>query len=424
MYAKWTLNGSHTIIFSGNGATGGETASQSIVEGLPTALRVNGFTKAGYTFGGWSISSNGAVVYADEASFTMGSSNLKLYAIWTINASYTITFNGNINTGGATTSQSLVEGLPTALRVNGFTKAGYTFGGWSTSSNGVVIYADKASFTIGSSNVTLYAKWIINTSYTITYNGNSNTGGATASQSIVEGLPTVLRANGFTKTGYTFAGWSTSSNGVVIYADKANFTIGSSNVTLYAKWIINASHIITFNGNTNTGGVTASQSLVDGLSAALRANGFTKAGYTFAGWSTSSNGAVVYANEVSFTMSSSNVTLYAIWTINSSYSITFDGNGHTGGATSSQNLVEGMPTALRANGFSRAGYTFLGWLTSSEGGATQYSDGSNFTIGAENVTLYAKWHRNGYSVLFNGNNNTQLQCECIDIWENKTYKAT
>lgn len=56
------------------------------------------------------------------------------------------------------TSQSYTEGKAQAIRTNTFTRAGYTFAGWATSSGGSVVYADKASITLVE-NTTLYAVW-------------------------------------------------------------------------------------------------------------------------------------------------------------------------------------------------------------------------------------------------------------------------
>ncbi|WP_146200620.1 InlB B-repeat-containing protein, partial [Paenibacillus agaridevorans] len=50
---------------------------------------------------------------------------------------------------------------------------GYTFAGWNTLANGTgTNYAAGATLTIGAANVTLYAKWTPNPTYTVTYNGN------------------------------------------------------------------------------------------------------------------------------------------------------------------------------------------------------------------------------------------------------------
>ena len=52
-----------------------------------------------------------------------------------------------------------------------------TFAGWNSQANGSgTTYG--ATFTMGAANVTLYAKWTANPTYTVIYNGNGNTGGS------------------------------------------------------------------------------------------------------------------------------------------------------------------------------------------------------------------------------------------------------
>lgn len=78
-----------------------------------------------------------------------------------------------------------------------------------------------------------------------------------------------------------------------------------------------ASYTVRFDGNGAGGGTTASQTLTTGQSAALTANGFTRAGYQFHGWATSASGAVVYSDRQSVTdlasAAGATVTLYAVW---------------------------------------------------------------------------------------------------------------
>lgn len=74
------------------------------------------------------------------------------------------------------------------------------------------------------------------TTYTVTFDGNGHTGGTMAPQIFSPNTTANLTANGFTKTGYNFAGWATSSSGAVAYANSASYTMGDANVTLFAKW--------------------------------------------------------------------------------------------------------------------------------------------------------------------------------------------
>src|SRR3989339_695915 len=171
----------YTVAFDGNTSDGGSTATQTLDYNTPTALTANGYTKTGYTFSGWNTVANGSgTAYADTASYTIGTANVTLYAQWTINT-YTVAFDGNTSDGGSTATQTLDYNTPTALTANGYTKTGYTFSGWNTVANGSgTAYADTASYTIGTANVTLYAQWTMDcgaSDVTFTYNGDSVTYG-------------------------------------------------------------------------------------------------------------------------------------------------------------------------------------------------------------------------------------------------------
>ncbi len=73
-------------------------------------------------------------------------------------------------------------------------------------------------------------------SYTITFNGNGSTAWTMWAQSIAQSTTANLNANNFTRTSYTFIWWSTTAWWAVAYANSASYTMGSSNVTLYAQW--------------------------------------------------------------------------------------------------------------------------------------------------------------------------------------------
>lgn len=76
----------------------------------------------------------------------------------------TITFHPNGGTG-TMEPQTLAEGATAALRANAYTRAGYRYAGWSKIRNAAAVdYADKASFAMGSADVTLYAVWVMDIS--------------------------------------------------------------------------------------------------------------------------------------------------------------------------------------------------------------------------------------------------------------------
>ena len=80
--------------------------------------------------------------------------------------------------------------------------------------------------------------------YTVTYNGNTNTSGTipvdSSSPYLTGSTVTVLGNSGtLAKTGNTFAGWNTAANGSgTSYGQGDTFTIGA-NIILYARWTLN-----------------------------------------------------------------------------------------------------------------------------------------------------------------------------------------
>ncbi|MBR2592561.1 MAG: InlB B-repeat-containing protein, partial [Oscillospiraceae bacterium] len=86
-YAKWTAN-KYTIVFDGNGATGGSTKKISGVSyGSSKKLTANGFKKTGATFQGWNTEPDGSgTTYKNKASVknltAENGATVTLYAIW------------------------------------------------------------------------------------------------------------------------------------------------------------------------------------------------------------------------------------------------------------------------------------------------------------------------------------------------------
>ena len=80
--------------------------------------------------------------------------------------------------------------------------------------------------------------------YTVTYDGNGNTSGDEPTDSnspYTSGSSvTVLGKGTLVKENCVFAGWNTAANGSGTWYDpNASFSMGSSNVTLYAQWALN-----------------------------------------------------------------------------------------------------------------------------------------------------------------------------------------
>jgi uncharacterized repeat protein (TIGR02543 family) len=226
-----------------------------------------------------------------------------------------VIFNANNGTGGWL-NQFITAGKATSLLSNTYTRTGYTPNGWNTQADGNgTPYTNGQSVTLAlNSRLTLFAKWTANPN-TVTFNANgAGTSGIMNNQSISSGAATALTANTFTRTGYTFAGWATNSNGSgTTYSNGQSVTL-TSGLTLFARW--NAKTNTVFFNSNNGAGNRISQDIISDRATALRANSFTRTGYTFAGWASDSAGsAPFYANNAPVTITSG-LNLFARWTKN------------------------------------------------------------------------------------------------------------
>jgi len=303
--------------------------------------------------------------------------------------SHTVTFDGNTSNGGSTAAQT--TNIATALTSNGFTKSGYTFSGWNTvAGGGGVSYANGGTHSF-TSDLTLFAQWTLipPVSHTVTFVGNGFDAGTTAPQT--SNASTALTLNGFTHTGYTFAGWNTVPTGVAgtAFGDGASYNF-AVDLTLYAQWIVipPALHTVTFQGNGFDAGATALET--NSVAALLTSNGFSRIAYTFAGWNTASNGSgTTYVNGAPYSFAA-DLTLFAQWTVIPPivHTVTFAGNGFDGGATPPESNT--APAPLTSNGFARTSYSFTNWNTAVDGSGLTYINGASYSFSSD-LTLFAQW---------------------------------
>ena len=391
-----------TIIFHANGASG-TMSNQDVEINSSVLLNESKFTFVGYTFAGWATSKTGEVVVLDKGSYSVQKESVyHLYAVWSANENKVI-FNANSGEGSMD-AQTILTNEKANLTICTFTKDGYTFGGWATSANGSVVYSDGSLYSMGTSaENTLYAIWVPNNNALIF---NSNGGyGSMDSLSVETNETITIPKNAFTLDGYTFLGWSDVQNGTVKYTDEQSFTMSSSaTVTLYAVWKANENEL-TFNSNDGKNNET-SINLNTGSSSNLPANTFTRAGYTFLGWSTTANGTVEYTDGANYTMGVASTTLYAVWSPNEN-KVVFNSNGGSG--TMAEQIIATDSSANLSNcEFERNGYIFAGWATTATGNVV-YTNGASYTMGTNaEYTLYAIWTIADYKidyVLGGGTNN-------------------
>ena len=302
-------------------------------------------------------------------------SNSGTITAYFVTITYTVSFNAN---GGTGTMVDVTTGSLYTIPECSFTKSGYTFVGWATTSDGDVVYTPGKKITL-TTDLTLYAIWRINR--TISFNSNGGTGTMDAVTQ-ADGINYTIPECSFTKDGYTFIGWAISAEGDVVYTPGKKITL-TTDLTLYAKWEV--SRTISFNANGGTGTMDA-VTQADGTNYTIPECSFTKDGYTFIGWATTSDGAVEYNPGVVTTLTG-DLTLYAKWADTSeNYVVLFNANGGTGtmaAVEQPKNSSYTIPTCS----FTREDRFFIGWATSDGVG---YQPGDNITL-TDNLTLYAKW---------------------------------
>ena len=242
LYAKWTGN-TYTVTLDRQSGTGGSATATATYGSAMPAITVP--TRTGYAFGGYYTAANGGGTQyytADGASARVWNrtSATTLYAKWTGNT-YTVSLNRQSGTGGSASATATYGAAMPAITVP--TRAGYTFGGYYTSANGggtqyyTAAGASARAWDL-TSTTTLYAKWTPVT-YTVTLNAQNGTGGSvSATATYGSAMPAITVP---TRTGYTFGGYYTSTNGGGTQYYTADGTSArnwdkTATTTLYAKW--------------------------------------------------------------------------------------------------------------------------------------------------------------------------------------------
>ncbi|ANY67551.1 hypothetical protein BBD42_14520 [Paenibacillus sp. BIHB 4019] len=378
--AQWKPN-SYTVSFNVNGALQ-EVADQTLGYG-DKVIEPAAPTREDYVFGGWYRDSTLKNAY--NFATAVVTDNMTLYAKWN-EFSYKVSFDSS--GGTAVPDQTVKKGAVASIPTDP-TRAGYEFAGWYRDTELTNAYDFTTAVVTG--DITLYAKWN-EISYTVSFDSSGGT--SVPDQTVRKGALAVAPENP-TQEGYVFDGW---------YRDHAltsayNFmtAIVTDDITLYAKWIMKQQDSLTVTFDSNGGTPVAGQTVQKGSIVGIPTSP-TRAGYSFEAWY--SDSALTNAYNFSTRVDTGELTLYAKW-YRHSYSVTFNRNG---GTTVPGQTVLGGDMAIEPVGFTREGHTFAGWYSDSA-----LTNAYNFTDPVvRNISLYAKWTRNSYTVSFDNNGGGQI----------------
>ena len=234
----------------------------------------------------------------------------------------------------------------------------------------------------------------------------------TNSQTVVKSGSSITVNAGTETTGYHWVNWTSDKGSFGTATNKSTtFTPTASSAVATANYDINT-QTVRFYGKGNTGGSMSNQVYTYGVAQALTSNAFTKTGYNFGGWATSSAGAdaktVAHTNGASITLNPAThgtyYDLYAIWdakqcTINFDFDDTDPGHGSHASATSSTTATYAAAMTSVTPPTAANGWAFMGYFDAADGEGTQYytSTGASARAWDKNTesptTLYAYYKK-------------------------------
>ncbi len=408
-----------------------------------------------YVFSGWTITGPGSEYDPDTKTFTMGYGDTTATAKWTA-VQHMLTVNPAGGVWNNKTGNSYITlAYNQSTNIPDPTRTGYTFSGWTMTPTDKESTLDGKTFTMGTANTYLDAKWTP-IDYNIRFEPNGGTyKGSTSPTTVTVSFGTGYDIAGIgnypVRTGYTFTGWkmtyaagstanySPSAGSVsadtttAYYSSTGNRTgitaqsillppeknadmklydlcvVAGNTAILTAQWKINE-HTITYNGGDGIYNDKNSYvvDVVYNQLVTIDVNKFENTGYVFVGWNTKEDGSGNFIDESStYRMGDEDLVLYAMWE-KADFSITYIGNGgldKDGKDTVVIPYTLSMPAEIAdSDTFEREGYKFIGWSREqitkeindkniNEIDISSFYQPNDFYLDGEPLTLYAVWKK-------------------------------
>ena len=401
LHAKWSPVRYKIEYSAGAGVvyTGYTSDSFFTYDAADNTLNACGFSRKGYTFAGWRIANRTYQpgVNISENFASTESVIVVATAVWTP-ITYTVKYlPGDGGVGEDMESSTFTFDSAGSLRECKYTRMGYHFIGWYIEGNtvkagasGVYNFASVQDAVVQAS-----ALWAGN-EYSIRY--VTGVGGDFTETCTFDANVTIAKCP-VVKEGYTFSGWEIGGR-TYNEGEKGIYNFTSNEfavITATAKWTA-----ITYTVKYSTG-VSAdfTETYTYDQSITLPQCADTQTGFTFSGWSikdvtyqAGSTGVYNFAST-----SGAEVLAMAVWTP-VTYTVHYAANGDDveGSTEDSTFVYNANANELRACGFTREGYEFVGWSTvPNPDSETIYPAGEitdNLSTG-EDVTLYAIWRKIG-----------------------------
>lgn len=408
-YSETNGKGIQYINASGSGVKAYDKASNTTLYAKWNSASITLPTpsKTGYTFDGWYTQSSGGTKVSNTYT---PAGNVTLYAHWT-NVNYTLTINPNGGIWNNTTSNSTKTGTTNSkLSIANPTPKGYTVSFNSNGGNNVNSITSQRTFTnwslsgSGSISGTTYTFGAGNATLTANYNNGSIT------------LPSA------TKAGHKFKGWYSNGCGTTFIGNAGESYTPTSNVTLKACYSYYA-YILDVYPNGGTWNGTTEKTRIEPL-ANPKPSIYGNTDYTGKIGSTIDipnpippSGYTVSFNTNGGSSISSITSTKSFNGWNNSSPGTFSGTTYTYGEGSGYITANYKNNSVNLPKPTKSGYTFGGWYTASSGGTKV----NNTYTPTGNITLYAHWSANSYTLSFDANGCGTLGVSYVTATVGKTY---
>ncbi len=401
-------------------------------------------SKEGYVFTGWYTNSEGGTCIGKGGDKITLNMTRTLYAHFGKQVKVNFDVNGGEALSEEESERRLLSGqaigtLPTP------TKKGSSFDGWYTQKDGGTKVTEDYIVT---DNITLYAHWKEKTTKVIFYPNGADTDGTGyyynwnyGTEYDVPDLTASTVQKRFVKLGYELAGYSLTKDGKVLFEQGGKINLNriegvsedTETVSLYAVWKAKT-YKITFksngseNGKSYYGNYTYDITYIfpDFEDSSKYEFYYCKLGYHIAGFSFTDGGEVALKAGDSYSLSTLNLidydtvelTFYAVWEPNT-YKVRFAGNGSENGrdylfSTIKYDADYTVPDFTDSSKyeyfFVKTGHHLIGYSLEENGDVVlkpneKYNLKKMGVIDKETteVTFYAVWEVNTYTVTFDGN---------------------
>ena len=385
---------------------------------LPTVTYTN------HDFAGWYTRRSGGIKVNEN---TIPTNNQTTYYAQWIAQTYTINYyDGDTKLGTSNHEKDIPQNLKDITELGGG-RDGWTFYGWTPDTDNTErSYENGQSVVNLPSNegvINLYAIWSrdanfysgINKEKVVQREQHYN---PTSDKYIVRppaDLADTIELDTFSRNGWRIDGLSS----------KSEYPLRGSDITSSSKnyyLVYYRTLILNYNGNGETSGSVErqtegqyynSKNAKDNISSVqftLRTNKFKKTGSTFVSWDVGEPG-----TKYTFKPAADqgrNGYANAQWSA-TEYTVTYKGNGGSNNGYSTwidpTKATYNNNYLIHGNMFTRKGYTFTGWNTKADGSGTQmtlYIDKQWKYSWTSDLTLYAQWEANEYTIAYHGNGGT------------------